>query len=346
MRKNIIIATALCVSMLLAACSNTTNTTSTTSTTNNQTEEANFSIVTSTFNEYDWLLQVLGNQKENFDITLLLDSGSDMHSYEPSVEDITTISSADLFIYNGGHSHTWVADAIANPINDNFRSINVMERLGDTVQAEVLVEGMQTDSGEHDHDHEEAHDHSHDQEAGAHDDEHVWLSLNNAMTICEIMGEEVAKIDPVNADDYLANAQNYIETLSDLHKDYEEVMATAQRDTLIFADRFPFLYMMQDYDINYYAAFQGCAAETEASFETIKFLSEKVNELDVNKLLIIDNGLIELAETVISSSEDKDAETLVLHSMQTVTQEEMEAGATYYNYMQENLETLKLALMN
>ncbi len=354
MKKNLIITLILGTSMLLASCANSQE-----GQVVDQEETGKLSIVVSTFNEYDWLLQVLGERKDEFDVTLLLDSGLDMHSYEPSVEDIVTINSADLFIYNGGHSQTWIAEAIADPTNDNFKSINVMESLGDVVQEEVTVEGMQVgsiESSEHDHsedehdhsedehDHsEDEHDHDHD-EGHAHDDEHVWLSLNNAMTICEIIGEEVAELDSDNATIYTTNAENYIQELSDLHAEYETAIATAQRDTLIFADRFPFLYMMQDYDVNYYAAFQGCAAETEASFETIKFLSEKVDELDVNYLLVIDNGLIELAETVISSSEDKDAETIVLHSMQTVTEEEIAAGASYYNFMQENLETLKLAL--
>ncbi len=437
MKKRFITAIALCAIMLLTSCASTTD-----GQAQGQNETGKLSIVASTFYEYDWLLQVLGDRKDDFDVTLLLDSGSDMHSFEPSVQDIVTVSSADLFIYNGGHSQTWVSDTIASPMNDNFRSINIMDSLGDSVQAEVTVEGMQVGSAEsaefsydeemydffapcceltccldgtethersdsfevdvdgtllrfihpttgeiveytedndsfkfaadgallgiilpktesdsaeqsHEHDHDEdahdhdedAHDHDHDQ-GHAHDDEHVWLSLNNAMAICAIIGEEVAKLDPDNATVYIDNAENYIQVLSDLHIEYENAIATAARDTLIFADRFPFLYMMQDYDINYYAAFQGCAAETEATFETVKFLSEKIDELEVEKLLIIDNGLTELAETVIENSETKNAETLILHSMQTVTQEEIAAGATYYNYMHENLETLKLALAN
>ncbi len=283
----------------------------------------------------------------------------DMHSYEPSVEDISIISSADLFIYNGGMSHDWVADLIAQPIYENLKTVNVMEILGDAVKNEVAVEGMQagghshdeeeTHADEHSHDDEEAHadEHSHDDEEAAHtphEDEHVWLSLNNAISICNILADEITALDPDNADGYKENTANYIGKLVELDASYKSALEQSEGDTLIFADRFPFLYMMQDYDVNYFAAFQGCSAETEANIETIAFLAEKVNEYETDYVLIIDNGLHDVAATVISNSEHTDAQTLVLNSMQSVNQEQLDAGATYYGYMQENLEILKQAL--
>ncbi len=164
------------------------------------------------------------------------------------------------------------------------------------------------------------------------------------MTICEVIGEEISKLDPENATSYETNTASYVASLAALHEEYKTAITEADRDTLIFADRFPFLYMLSDYEVNYYAAFQGCSAETEASFETVTFLAEKVNELDVNNLLVLDNGLVDVATTVNNTSEDKDSSTLVLHSMQSVSQEDIAAGATYLNIMQENLQTLKTAL--
>ncbi len=323
-----------------------------------------YSIVVSTFHEYDWVMEVLGEERDSFEVTLITDSGDDLHSYAPTAADIATIGSADLFIYNGGHSHSWVADVIAEPTNENFRSLNVVESLGDAVKPEVAVDGMQIDSAEDDHDHsEEAHDHEeddhdhseethdheeddhgHSEEANAHDDEHVWMSLHNAMTACEVLAEEIGALDAENADIYVENANAYIQTLSALDQDYKDVIAEAEKDTLIFADRFPFLYLMDDYDIEYFAAFQGCSTETEASFETVTFLAEKVNALDVDELLIMEGGLVELAETVNSSSDKQNCEILTLNSMQAVSQEDIDAGATYYKYMEENLEVIKKAL--
>ncbi len=355
MKKTTIFALTLIFALLLTACANPT------AQTPQEPDDASqdtYSIVATAFHEYDWLMQILGAQQDRFSVTLLMDTGVDMHSYEPSVQDIATISSADLFIYNGGLSQEWVADVIAQPLNANLKTINIMERLGDAVQAEVTVEGMQAGGHAHAHaedahDHaedahepaEDAHDHAEDaHDHAAHDDEHVWLSLHNAMTVCQIVADELASLDAQNADTYQANVQAYIATLAELDAAYQTAISEAARDTIVFADRFPFLYMMQDYELDYFAAFQGCSAETEASFDTVTFLSETVNALDINTLLIIDNGMEDLAHTINQSSRDQDSQTLVLHSMQSVAQADIDNGASYYGYMVENLETLKLAL--
>ncbi len=407
MYKRIFTTLTLSAALLLSACTSDPAPQSTNlDATPADTDTAKHSIVTVSFHEYDWVNQILGDNSENFEVTLLMDTGVDIHSYEPSVEEVATIQNADLFIYNGGPSHDWVTDIITIPANDNFKAFSVVDSLGELVMDEVAVEGMQIDGtgdshdheeGTHDHeedthdheedthdheeethdheedthdheedthdheedthdheedthDHEEdTHDHEedthdHSDEAHGHEDEHVWLSLSNAMLVCESIAKEISALDTANAEVYTANAESYIATLEELNTEYETAIAASERDTLIFADRFPFLYLMSDYDINYYAAFQGCAAETEATFETIKFLAEKVDELDINTLLVLDNGLIELAETVNNSSEDKDSETATLHSMQSVSTQDIESGATYYTIMQENLEALKLAL--
>ncbi len=334
MKKKLFSAYTLASVLLLSACSSEPSAQTTETT---ETSDKKPSIVAASFHEYDWVNQILGDQKENFDITLLMDNGVDLHSYEPSVEDTSIISSADLFIYNGGPSQDWVADIVAEPLNENIKVINVMESLGDVVVPEVAVEGMQ--AGDHDHDEE-----VHSEEEHSHDDEHVWLSLGNAVDICEILEDEISELDSANAAVYKENAAAYVQSLQTLDGAYETAISDASRDTLVFADRFPFLYMMQDYNVNYYAAFQGCSAETEASFETVAFLTQKVDELDVNKLLIIDNGLIELANTIINNSADKDAETLTLNSIQSISQEDIDSGITYYDIMEDNLEVLKEAL--
>ncbi len=164
------------------------------------------------------------------------------------------------------------------------------------------------------------------------------------MIVCEYFADVLGTLDAENADVYQANAQDYIEQLETLDAEYDEMIEAATRDTIIVTDRFPFLYLANDYDINYYAAFEGCSAETEASFETIVFLAEKVDEYNANYVLIIDNGLEELASTVISSSSSSDVEVLVLDSMQSITQTDIDAGATYYSIMESNLEVLRLAL--
>ena len=130
----------------------------------------------------------------------------------------------------------------------------------------------------------------------------------------------------------------------ELDEKYAQTVKDATRDTVIFADRFPFLYMMQDYGINYYAAFQGCSAETEASFETVAFLSDKVKELSANNVIVLDNGLAELGQTIINNSGNSECEILTINAMESITGEDIENGVTYLTIMEENLEILKTAL--
>ncbi len=369
MKKKLLGTIALCGALLLSACTGAPGASSappansaqgeqlSASVAQESSEQEKMSIVTTSFHEYDWINEILGDNKDDFEVTLLMDNGVDLHSYEPSVEDISKISSAYLFVYNGGLSHDWVADVIAQPMNENLKTVNVMETLGEAVKNEVAIEGMQSgghshyeeeSTDEHSHEEESADEHAHEEEHETahtpHEDEHVWLSLNNAISVCNAFSDEIVALDPENADVYKENTANYTGVLSELDEEYKSALEQPTRDTLIFADRFPFLYMMQDYHVNYFAAFQGCSAETEANIETIAFLAEKVNEYDVNYVLIIDNGLHDVAATVISNSEHPDAQTLVLNSMQSVSQEQIDAGATYFGYMQENLEILKQAL--
>ncbi len=346
MKKWIILIT---ICLMMSGCSSN----------NNQNQEADenqtLSIVTTSFHEYDWLMQVLQERSEIFDIVLLMDTGVDLHSYEPSVEDITIISNADLFIYNGGPSHDWVDELLQQSGNENLNTIDVIKVLDDLIQNEVHIEGMQASSHDHeheeshDHEHEESHDHEHEEshdheESVGRIDEHVWLSLSNAQIIVDEIAIKMGNLDPEYATHYQENADSYNALLEELDASFHEAIEHADRDTLIFADRFPFLYLMDDYDIDYYAAFQGCSTDTEASFETIAFISDKISELEVNVVFVMDNGLIELANTVIANSNQEDVEVLELNSIQSVNQVQINDGITYYEIMENNLVQLKKAL--
>ncbi|MFI3175382.1 MAG: metal ABC transporter substrate-binding protein, partial [Bacillota bacterium] len=197
---------------------------------------------------------------------------------------------------------------------------------------------------EHDHDHEEEeHDHDHDEEGHthSHEDEHIWLSLKNAITICEAIANELTAIN--SEGNYIENANKYIEALASLDAEYETMVDASETNTLLFADRFPFRYLVDDYGIDYYAAFSGCSAETEASFETIMFLSQKLDELDLEEIIIIDGSDAKIAETVNSNSAN-DQETIVMDSMQSITASDVTSGASYLDIMKQNLEVLGIAL--
>ncbi|MCF2641781.1 zinc ABC transporter substrate-binding protein [Roseburia hominis] len=296
--------------------------------------EDKISIVCTTFPQYDWVREVIGDQKDQFDLTLLLDDGVDLHSYQPTAEDIAKISSSDIFIYVGGESDGWVEDALEEATNPDLKAINMMEVLGDTVKEEEIVEGMQAEEEEEAEEGEEEPEY----------DEHVWLSLKNAKVLVENISDTIQAVDTENAQSYKENASAYLEKLNQLDSQYEETVQNANVKTVVFGDRFPFRYLVDDYKLNYYAAFVGCSAETEASFETITFLAKKVDELGLNTILTIENSNHEIAENIKQNTEKKNQNILSMNSLQSVTNADLDGGFTYLKAMQDNLEVLKQAL--
>ena len=291
-------------------------------------DQVNMSIVTTIFPEYDWVMNVLGDKAGNAEVTMLLDNGVDLHSYQPTAMDIAKIADCDLFIYVGGESDEWVEDALAESTNPDMKVINLLETLGDSVKEEEIKEGM-----EHDHDHEEPEY-----------DEHVWLSLRFAAVICDEIANTLAEIDSANAESYKSNAESYISELNALDSEYADVIGSASCKTLLFGDRFPFRYLTDDYGLDYYAAFVGCSAETEASFETIIFLSGKVDELSLKNVMKIESSDGKIAQTIIENTESKDQQVLTLDSMQSTTSKDVLSGSSYLEIMKSNLEVLKTAL--
>ena len=300
----------------------------------NQTDK--LSIVTTIFPEYDWVREILGDKADNAEITMLLDNGVDLHSYQPTADDIVKISDCDLFIYVGGESDEWVEDALRNAANGNMKVINLLEVLGDSVKTEEIVEGMQ----EAEHEHEDAEEHEHEEEA----DEHVWLSLKNAKMLVRVISKALQELDPDNKDIYAANADAYVKKLSALDAEYQAAVDAASNKTILFGDRFPFRYLVDDYGLRYYAAFVGCSAETEAGFETISFLAKRVDELKLPCVLTIEGAQHKIAETVVRNTTAKNQRVLTMDSMQSTTTQDVKNGTTYLSVMEKNLSVLKEAL--
>ncbi len=312
-------------------------------------EAGTLRIVTTIFPEYDWVMNILGDNPAKAEVTMLLDTGVDLHSFQPTAADILKLSTCDLFIYVGGESDEWVDDALLEATNKDMIVINLLDALGDAVKEEEVIEGMQEEEHEHEHEHEDEddhdkdHDHEHE-EGEAEYDEHVWLSLKNAAVLLEIISDAVQKIDPDNAGSYKKNAAAYIEKLNVLDAEYKAAVSAASVRTLLFGDRFPFRYLVDDYGLTYYAAFVGCSAETEASFETISFLSRKVDELSLHAVMTIEGADHRIAETIVQNTQTKDQQILTMDSMQSVTVKDMTNGTTYLSIMEKNLSVLKDAL--
>ena len=285
-------------------------------------------VVTTIFPLYDWTREVIGNNTE-IELTLLEESGADLHSYQPTAADMAKIAACVLFIYVGGESDEWTADALkASAVNPARAALNLMEVLHDRLLEEEEKEGM------------EVHDH----EAEKENDEHIWLSLKNAQLCTEAIGSALEKLDADGKGAYVKNAADYGAKLETLRQAYAAAAAEAKTKTLLFGDRFPFRYLTEEMGLDYYAAFSGCSAESEASFETIVFLAGKLNELGLKVIMKTESSDGRIAETIRQASETKDQKILTLDSLQAVTADRVKAGAAYLAIMEENLEVLKEAL--
>ena len=286
-------------------------------------------IVTTIFPEYDWVREILGDKADSAEITMLLDNGVDLHSYQPTADDIIKLSDCDLFVYVGGESDGWVEGALKSAANKDRKVINLLEILGDSVKEEETVEGMQ----------EEEEDHGEKEY-----DEHVWLSLKNAKTLVGAISAALQELDPDNKDAYAANADAYGQKLSALDAEYQKAVSAGTYKTLLFGDRFPFRYLVDDYGLSYYAAFAGCSAESEASFETVSFLARKVDEGKLPCVLTIEGKNHKIAETIVQNTAGKNQKILTMDSMQSTTSQDAAGGTTYLSLMEKNLDVLKEAL--
>lgn len=267
-------------------------------------------IVSAIFPAYDWVREILGEETKDVELSLLVKNGVDLHSYQPSAEDIVTISDSDVFLYVGGESDGWVQDALSASEKEDRIAIDLLEVLGDAADA----------------------------------DEHVWLSLKNAEILCTHIEEKLAAVRPEKAETYAANLAAYMEKLQSLDGKYQQTVEEAARDTLVFGDRFAFLYMFDDYGIACDAAFTGCSAEAEVSFDIVISLAQKIDALQLPYVLVSETSDQTLAQTIIQSTKEKNQKILVLDSMQSVTEEQIDNGMTYYSVMENNLNVLGSAL--
>ncbi|MEZ3503278.1 MAG: metal ABC transporter substrate-binding protein [Lachnospiraceae bacterium] len=310
-------------------------------------------IVCTIFPSYDWTKQILGEQEKETELILLMKNGADLHSYQPTVWDMVNISEADLFCYVGGESDFWVEDALKNAKNPDIKVLNLMEILEGSVKEEEYTEGMQRTRGHMNYE-SEAHDHekkdrinsvhSHHGEEEPEYDEHIWLSLRNAEAVCRAVKDALCELDAGHSDIYERNCADYVQKLCSLDMEYMQAAEQSSGPTLLFGDRFPFRYLVEDYGISYYAAFSGCSAETEAGFETITFLAGKADELKLPAVLAIDGSDERIARTIAGNTKTRDQQVLVLDSMQSVSEQDIREGESYLSIMEKNLEVLRTAL--
>lgn len=292
-------------------------------------QTAKYKVVCTIFPQYDWIREIAGDA-EDLEITVLSDSGVDLHNYQPSVKDIAAISTCDMFVYVGGPSDDWAEDVLRDRRNKNMRIVSLFDVLGDKIKEEEEIEGA-----------EEEHNH---EEEKAEYDEHVWLSVKNAKYVCQQLASELSAMDAGNSALYEANYLAYAQKLDELDEKFSLAVSSGTTSTLLFADRFPFRYFVDDYGLDYYAAFPGCSAESNASFSTITFLASKVNELGLKYVIELEGSDGRIAQSVIDNTSTKDQKVVKMDSLQSVSLVDINAGATYISLMEKNLAAVRTAL--
>ena len=278
-------------------------------------------IIATNFPAYDFAREI--TKGSDIEVKMLLKPGSESHDYEPSPKDIISISKASMFIYVGGESDEWVDDLLDSIDTSNIQIVKMLDEVNAVY--EEKVEGMQSDE---------------DEEEKAYD-EHVWTSPKNVIIISRTIRDEISKIDPNNRELYNNNFNEYKSKLDSLDNEFRKIVQNSNRRELIFADRFPFRYFVDEYGLSYYAAFPGCSSETEASAKTISFLINKVREDDIPVILTIEFSNKKIAKTI---SKETGAKILEFNSAHNISSEDFESGKTYLDIMNDNLEVLKEAL--
>ena len=322
----IVLAFALITTVVFSACN-----------TNNSNSKLN--IVCTIFPQYDWVKQIVG-ECDNVQVELLMQNGTDMHSYELTFSDMAKISNADVFIYVGGESdESWVNKAISNATNKNMVCVNLVEILGEKALVEEEKEGMQEGRSHHEEGEEEYH---HEEEV----DEHVWLSIKNASFYINYLANKLGEIDVGNKQTFIDNANAYLSSLNALDSKCAQMVQEANVNTIVVADRFPFRYLVHDYNLDYFEAFSGCSTDADASFETVTFLANKLDELHLNYVIKIDGSDSSVPQAVIDATENKNQKILTINSMQTISSNDINSGCTYLSIMQQNYQILKEALTN
>lgn len=296
-----------------------------------------FSVVCTIFPEYDWVKKILGDHADNVELTYLLDSGVDLHSYQPTADDMMKISTCDLFVYVGGESDEWVEDALAGAANTDMKVINLMDVLGDSAKVEELKEGMQ----EIEHEHE----HKHSKEVSTFEDDEVkdrplsdwegdWQSAYPL-----VLDGSLDEAWEHKSEDGSMTAEEYKDYYTKGYNSFQTLVDASSVKALVFGDRFPFRYFVDDYGLDYYAAFIGCSAETEASFKTIAFLADKVKELDCKTIFTLENSSKDIAESIINNS-GKTVDIAELNSLQSISKNDIAGGVSYISLMQKNYDVL------
>lgn len=294
-------------------------------------------IVATNFPAYDFARAVAGDKA---DIKMLIKPGVELHDFEPTPSDIIDIKNSELFIYTGGESDGWIENILGDIDTDKTKIFKMMDVVN--VVEEEIVDGMEEEYRyEYGYDNGgDKYQHYHDEEEIEYD-EHVWTSVKNAVKIINSIRDELTEISPENKQVFEENAKKYTNQLADLDLEFQNIVSNGNRKTIIFGDRFPLRYFVDDYGLNYYAAFPGCSEQTEANSRTIAFLVEKIKSENIPVVLKIEMSSGNIAKTI---ADETGAKVLTFNAAHNISADDFKSGRTYAEIMKENLTVLEEAL--
>ncbi|WP_406030939.1 metal ABC transporter substrate-binding protein [Succinivibrio sp.] len=287
-------------------------------------------IVTTNFPQYDFVNHIVKNKAK---VIMLLKPGAQAHSFEPTPKDIISIQNSDLFVYNGGENDEWIEKLIKNS-NNQIQHFSFVSSVN--LREEETKEGMQSEEEDGDE-----HDHHHDSDEEVEYDEHVWTSPKNDIIILNKLCKKIISLDPDNAQFYMANAAEYIKEFVVLDKKFTKISDLSKNKLLIFADRFPLLYFVKDYNLDYYAAFKGCSSENEVSAATLKFLIDKTIQNNIKVIFKIELSSDQIANTVARQT---NAKVYTFNTGHNVTVEQLKNDVSVASLFESNIDYLIEAL--
>lgn len=281
-------------------------------------------VVTTIFPYYDFVRSIAGDKAE---LKLLLSPGNEPHSYDPSPSDIVAVENCDIFIYNGGESDEWVESVLDSIENKNIHILRMMD----------YVSLIEEEEGEEEHSHEGEEHHKEETEY----DEHIWTSLRNSIELVKAVSSQLQNCDETNSSYYEKQTDILINNLKKLDDEFTSVVSNAKRNNIVFGDRFPIIYFVNDYGIDYDCAFPGCSSETEPSISTVKRLIDYTRDESIPVVFYLEFSSGNVARLI---AEDSSAKIMRYSSCHNVTKDEFEQGVTYISLMEQNLYAIKEAL--
>ncbi len=287
---------------------------------NDSTKDEKLDVVVTAFPHYDFVRQIAG---DNVNLTMLLKPGNEMHSYEPSPSDMAKISCCDIFVYTGGESDSWAKSILDSADNKDMTVISFTDICPATSHVHGEEDTCETDS----------HSHTYD--------EHVWTSPVNAIKICEHIYSVLCSKDIQNTEEYTQNYDSFYNELCEIDSLFRDAVASGKRREIVVGDRFPFTHLVNEYGIEYTAAFPGCSSQTEPSAKTVAAISQKVKNEGIPVVFTVEFSNKKIANTIVSGT---DAQICTLHSCHNVTSDGFTSNITYSELMRLNAENIRKAL--